>query len=190
MTTGSSLAVKKLWCLLLQNILPTSCLLSIIFVSVSCAGATNTATTTTMASHSSTLMPSVEVVERILQSEAPFRDNIQKEACQNLVHELTEEEQEMAACTSYAYWAATTTGGNTTTDMMSSSTAFDRSAARNNMAMREARRHYVGQGEKYEDALEKLREACHDRKVSRESSMSLFFETRQACCLILYDIAA
>lgn len=72
-----------------------------------------------------------------------------------MVNELTEQEQEIAARTSYAYWAASELklAGCPSKDI------------RTRMAMREARRHLVGEGS-YDKGLIALRECCAFRIVS------------------------
>lgn len=72
-----------------------------------------------------------------------------------MVNELTKEEQELAARTSYAYWVASELkqAGCPSEDI------------RIRMAMREARRHLVGE-QYYDKGLVALRECCAYRKVS------------------------
>jgi len=72
-----------------------------------------------------------------------------------MVSELTEEEQEITARTSYAYWTASELkqAGCPSEDI------------RMRMAMREARRHLVGEGN-YDKGLVALRACCAYRKVS------------------------
>ena len=71
-----------------------------------------------------------------------------------MVKELTQEEQEIAACTSYAYWVA------------SQQDQVPSTQVRIKMAMREARRHLVGEANVYEKGLAALRASCQYRKVS------------------------
>lgn len=76
-------------------------------------------------------------------------------ATQKMVNELTEEEQELAARTSYAYWTAS--------ELKRAGCPSD--DVRTRMAMREARRHLVGEGN-YDKGLIALRACCAFRKVS------------------------
>ena len=79
---------------------------------------------------------------------------------QLLVNELSDEDQEVAARTSYAYWYAATTMHKTVKDCLSPN-------IRRNMAMKEARRHLVGRGGDYDGALAGLQGSVDYRKVSR-----------------------
>ena len=71
-----------------------------------------------------------------------------------MVEELTPEQQEVAARTSYAYWAASVSENRPSEQI------------RIRMAMREARRHLVGEDADYNKALESLRNTCQFREVS------------------------
>lgn len=75
---------------------------------------------------------------------------------QKMVNELTNEEQETAARTSYAYWTAS--------ELKQNGPPSDNVRIR--MAMREARRHLVGEGS-YDKGLAALRACCEFRKVSQ-----------------------
>lgn len=72
-----------------------------------------------------------------------------------MVDELTKEEQEIAARTSYAYWFAS--------ELKQAGCPSDE--VRLKMAMREARRHLVGEGD-FDKALAALRASCAYRKAS------------------------
>jgi hypothetical protein len=101
-----------------------------------------------------------ELVNEVLQSEGPWiasSSDEQKTICRRLVEDLTQEEQETAARTSYAYWVASSSDDKheCPSDEM-----------RIQMAMREARRHLVGEGGQEDKALISLRAACSLRKVS------------------------
>lgn len=77
---------------------------------------------------------------------------------QKIIREcLSEEEVELAACTSYAYWAWT---------KLSSSSATA-STYRHTMATKEVRRHYLGEDRVFDTAVEKLKSCLAWRKVSR-----------------------
>lgn len=79
-----------------------------------------------------------------------------------MVNELTKEEQEIAARTSYAYWVASESkhAGCPSDDI------------RVKMAMREARRHLVGE-RCFDKGLAALRASCEFRKVSLCRCISL-----------------
>jgi hypothetical protein len=78
---------------------------------------------------------------------------------QRMVQDLSQEEKEQAARTSHAYWIASKN------DCPSDET-------RTQMAMREARRHLVGEGGQEGKALQSLRDACSLRKVSECNPIS------------------
>lgn len=77
-----------------------------------------------------------------------------------MVSELTEEDQEQAARTSYAYWVASELHPDCPSEEI-----------RTRMAMHEAQRHLVGEGNNYNKGLAALRASCVYRKVSPSSIM-------------------
>ena len=77
--------------------------------------------------------------------------------------ELSLEEQELAACTSYAYWFF-----QTYYDVNPSEEKTSSELLRIRMAMREARRHLVGASLDEEAALDRLRSCLQHRKVSEK----------------------
>lgn len=99
---------------------------------------------------------------------SPYKDNEQEAICERLVSELTLEEQELAARTSYAYWLASTSLSSCPTD------ADD---LRKKMAMREARRHLVGQKGDYDNALSSLRGNARFRKERHIDIFRTCFQT-------------
>lgn len=82
------------------------------------------------------LLP-LELVQRILTR--PWQDETHSSACETLIGELTEHEVEVAARTSYVYWVAVTTHPTLVT-----------ADIRQRSAMKEARRHFVGEGFDYD----------------------------------------
>lgn len=85
-----------------------------------------------------------------------------------VVEELTEEEQELAANTSYAYWASVQLSRQPVKECPSASsvsTELVDNDTRIWMAMREARRHFVGEGGHYENAVRRFKNALQWRKV-------------------------
>jgi hypothetical protein len=98
------------------------------------------------------------LVNDVLQSEGPWIASSSDETiCRRLVEDLTQEDQETAARTSYAYWVASSSDDQH---------ACPSDETRIQMAMREARRHLVGEGGQEDKALLSLRAACSFRKVS------------------------
>lgn len=100
-----------------------------------------------------------------------------------MIQELSEEDQEVAARTSYTYWAYTVGKGSENNEFCSqgnnvngkqhagmevthdnSTTVNVRRQMRQRMAMREARRHLVGEGGKYEKGLVSLQKTIEFRK--------------------------
>ena len=112
------------------------------------------ASTTPQATRKYPLLLDPELVAEILEFPGDFRDQAEKTLCQRMVEELTEEEQEIAACTSYAYWVASISHS----DCPSADT-------RKRMAMKEARRHLIAEKGVYKVALDRLRETLRFRKV-------------------------
>jgi hypothetical protein len=93
----------------------------------------------------------LELVLRILT--LPWQDETHASACETLIGELTEHELEVAARTSYVYWVAVTTYPTLIT-----------SDIRKRSAMKEARRHFVGEGLDHDKALLSLRETLDFRR--------------------------
>ena len=107
----------------------------------------------TMSQNQSLMDP--KVVAEILEHPGHYADDEEEEACRRLVDDLTPEQQEIAARTSYAYWVASATShAERPSDQVKRQTA-----------MKEARRHYVGEDRVYNKALESLRKSCHYREV-------------------------
>lgn len=100
-----------------------------------------------------------EQVVAILRENGPFRNEEDSVACLKLVEELTLDEQETAARSSYVYWLATYQENYLE--------SFDRSELRTRFAMREARRHYVGEGRSEVKARVSLNEAISLRSQFR-----------------------
>jgi hypothetical protein len=115
---------------------------------------------------STTRAPSADQLTRILNSSGPFSDEAQKDVCKKMVNELTEHEQEIAARTSYAYWVASELklAGLPSNDV------------RTRMAMREARRHLVGE-RSYDKGLAALRECCAFRKERKVDLLRTLFDS-------------
>lgn len=79
-----------------------------------------------------------------------------------MVEELSEEEQDLAACTSYAYWFCK--------QYYCEGLASPPEELRLRMAMREARRHLVGESHDETNALDRLRSCLQYRKVRSGSA--------------------
>jgi len=88
-----------------------------------------------------------------------------------MIDELTVQEQELAARTSYAYWVASTSANKTD---------FSTDETRIRMAMREARRHLVGAAGQRVQAMNSLLYTCDFRKVRPEikSKGTLLYQTQ------------
>jgi hypothetical protein len=76
------------------------------------------------------------------------------------VEALSEQEQATAASSSYAYWA-----WEKIQPLDSGISPKDKEEVRIRMAMREARRHLVGQNGNYDVAVERLRHTAQWREV-------------------------
>jgi CRAL/TRIO domain len=96
-----------------------------------------------------------------------------------VVEELSDEDQTIAAFTSYAYWAfeQIPTGTTTTTSTTVEESDATRKAMRIRMAMREARRHLVGQNGNYDVAVERFQHTVQWRKVRLFSLYFSFVES-------------
>lgn len=107
--------------------------------------------------------------------------------------ELSEDEQHIAASTSYAYWAYDQhlrTESATTTTMRSSaipphragntSDEYDRTELRIRMAMREAHRQYVGQNHQYHPAVTRLKQTLQWRKETRIDLLKIAFSATRS----------
>lgn len=117
------------------------------------------------------------IIAQILDDPGSYESTEQRTICHQIItKELTVEEQEIAACTSYAYWwtvvqkcnsrGCTTPHTITTTLSASTSAEEEESSERRiRMAMKEARRHWVGCDGNYELTVQSLREMCRFRKV-------------------------
>lgn len=81
-----------------------------------------------------------------------------------VLESLSEQEQDAAASTSYAYWAWKKIQPSGPSSISKDSSLRDEEI-RVRMAMREARRHFVGQNGNYEAAVERLKHTVHWRKV-------------------------
>lgn len=89
-----------------------------------------------------------------------------------ITNDLTAEERELAACTSYAYWAWSKLqqqqGEDSSHDgngQTAGTTTTAASAFQTTMAMKEARRHFLGEDRDYASALDKLKACLAWRKV-------------------------
>jgi hypothetical protein len=100
--------------------------------------------------HGFHLLP-LELVQRILTH--PWQDETHIAVCETLIAELTEEELEVAARTSYMYWVATTAYPTIVTPEI-----------RQKSAMKEARRHFVSEDFEYNKALLSLRQTFEFQK--------------------------
>lgn len=95
----------------------------------------------------------------------PTYENNEKELCEGLVRSLSSEEQEQAACTSYAYYVSLK-------DPEISSEDY-----RFNMAMRFARRHLVAEKGDTKLALSKMKETLIWREENHINDLRLCYES-------------
>lgn len=98
------------------------------------------------------------MIAEILDYPGPFGSQEEQDECRRLVEELTVPEQEMLAQTSFAYWY------RSMTQPQQECSALE-DEARKRTAMKEARRHFVGEGRDFTKALESLRNSCRYREV-------------------------
>ena len=96
-----------------------------------------------------------DLITEILNYRGNYRDEEEEALCRRMVEELTPEEQELAARTSYVYWLVSTTKEN----------GGPSEELRKRSAMKEARRHLVGRT--YEKAMNSLRNTCKFREVRK-----------------------
>ena len=119
-----------------------------------------------------TMTTKVDDVDRqafleILLSRRSYETKEDKEACQKLVEALTPEDQETAAQASHAYWVATVLDDSILKEASSSSSSLSRESLRTEFAMREARRHWIGEQRHFEKAQSALQKALALRKEHR-----------------------
>ena len=102
-----------------------------------------------------------------------LKSEIAATAARMVVEELTMEEQIVAARTSYAYWAweqyQTQVPADCPEVTKANANLFSPESEANEMrirmAMREAKRHFVGQSGDYASSLERFKHTVHWRKV-------------------------
>jgi len=109
-----------------------------------------------------------EVFLQILKEPAPFAGSTEdEEACESLLSEFNNAEVEEIACVSYAYW-----------NVRMNAKAKLPSDAQKISALKEIRRHYVGEGRIYESALAAVREALEYRRAYNVNAIrSCFYDS-------------
>jgi len=102
----------------------------------------------------------------ILRSPAldTFETDLVKEQCKKMIAQLSEEELELAAQSSYAYWK------------YSQSCSSPSSELRKKMAMREANRYFLAANRDQSKALEYLRKTCTYRQETRVDILRACFD--------------
>lgn len=112
-------------------------------------------------------MKDLEAFLQILKEPAPFGGSEEdKEACENLLGEFSDAEVEEIACVSYAYWK-----------VRSNAQGELPVGAQKLSALKEIRRHYVGEGRIYANALAALKEALELRRTYHVNEIrSCFYE--------------
>ena len=106
----------------------------------------------------------VSVFMDALQVKPEFKSQKQDEDCLRIITNLTDEEVEMAANTSYAFWFVTSQMG----------LCLDESV-KINMAQKEVKRHLVAHEWVYETALQSIRDAIELRKQYNVEKLRLCF---------------
>lgn len=104
---------------------------------------------------------------KILNEPVPFISPQDKDACERLLKEFNEAEADEIASVSYAYWI-----------LRSKSKESLPVDARRTSALKEIRRHYVGEGRDYGNALTAIHGALDHRRTYRVDVLrSCFYET-------------
>jgi len=113
-------------------------------------------------------MKDLEVFLQILKEPAPFAGSKEdEEACESLLSEFRDAEVEEIACVSYAYWKIQT--------YAKTRLPVD---AQKISALKEIRRHYVGEGRIHASALAAIREGLEYRRTyDMDAIRSCFYET-------------
>jgi hypothetical protein len=119
----------------------------------------------------------IPIFLQILQSPTPFHDDKEESACRQVLEDLTEEEREETAAVSYAYWYLTTA----TTTQQPPHESNDAAAAapatrRDHMALKEIRRHYIGESKQHDKTLVAIREALAYRKEYQVNDLRKCFQ--------------
>lgn len=104
-------------------------------------------------------MRDLDDFSQILKKPVPYADSpkeLDEDACERLLKEFSDAEANEIACVSYAYWIV-------------QSNAKDKLPrnAQKLSALKEIRRHYVGEGRSYSSALAAIREALEYRRTHR-----------------------
>jgi hypothetical protein len=92
------------------------------------------------------------LMQQILNAEPAFFDIEEKIRCTKLLDEMSTEECEELALSSYTYWLATF-------DEIQPDRGMQRLAA-----LKDIRRHYIAENKKYDSTLERLRQTCRLRR--------------------------
>jgi hypothetical protein len=121
-----------------------------------------------MSSDESSTVNDIAIFLEILQAQpCCYASEEERETCRRLVEEeLSEEEKDITAKTSYAYWYVVTK----TKERLAES-------VRTEMAMKEARRHLVGEAGNYETALDAIRKAIKFRKEWKIDNLRTCFDS-------------
>eukprot|EP00586_Coscinodiscus_wailesii_P017651 CAMPEP_0172504338 /NCGR_PEP_ID=MMETSP1066-20121228/177756_1 /TAXON_ID=671091 /ORGANISM="Coscinodiscus wailesii, Strain CCMP2513" /LENGTH=314 /DNA_ID=CAMNT_0013280487 /DNA_START=62 /DNA_END=1006 /DNA_ORIENTATION=+ len=96
---------------------------------------------------------------------APYKDNDERKKCQTMIENLTNEEKEEAAHSSYAYYTLSTTPPATNCPQ-----------ARDEAAMKMARRHLVAEKDNMDKALEAMKETITFRKERQINDIRSAFQ--------------
>lgn len=107
---------------------------------------------------------------QILNEPVSFADSPDEDACERLLKEFNEDEADEIASVSYAYWILRSKAKE--------SLPVD---ARKTSALKEIRRHYVGEGRKYDNALAAIRGALDYRRTYRVDVLRWCFYDTHDC---------
>jgi len=116
-----------------------------------------------MARTTRTLADNEQLLLEILSSGPSFASQDDETQCRSILESLSEEEAEIAACTSYVYWLWRTVGKDTT-------------VYRDNSALKEVRRHFIGEQRNSSNALSSVRESCSIRKERKIDMLRMCFD--------------
>mmetsp|Transcript_19082 Transcript_19082/g.47431 ORF Transcript_19082/g.47431 Transcript_19082/m.47431 type:complete len:319 (-) Transcript_19082:3261-4217(-) len=114
-------------------------------------------------------MKDLDVFLQIVREPVPYTDSAEEDedACERLLKEFGDAEVDEIACVSYAYWIVRSNMEESLPDN-----------SKRLSALKEIRRHYVGEGRSYSTALAAIREALEYRRAYHVNALrSCFYDT-------------
>jgi hypothetical protein len=142
-------------------------ILSLLLTSCNCSATRRKNNSNAMSSDESTVNDIAIFLEILQAPTCYYASEEERETCRRLVEEeLSEEEKDITAKTSYAYWYVVTK----TKEMLEESVGTE-------MAMKEARRHLVGEHGNYEKTLDAMRKAIQFRKEWQIENLRTCFDS-------------